>query len=138
MKLIRKNTSPFNWIDEFFRSDWVTSFEDTPWSFNVDLEETDKAYIVKADLPGMDEKDIKVELNDNILTISGSRTENREEKNKNYHRIERFSGSFCRSIELPREVDANKAKAEYKKGVLTIELPKTGESRTKKIDVKIS
>ncbi|URA09372.1 Hsp20/alpha crystallin family protein [Thermospira aquatica] len=138
MKLIRRNTNPISWLDDFFRTDWVTTFDGTPWSFNVDLEETDKAIVVKADLPGMDEKDIKVELSNNILTISGSRSEKREEKNKNYHRIERFEGSFCRSIELPREVDANKAKAEYKKGVLTIELPKVGESKTKKIDVKIS
>jgi len=137
MKLIRKN-HPLSLFDEWLRSDWVTSFEETPWSFNVDVEENDKSYIVKADLPGMDEKDIKVELTDNVLTISGSRTEKREEKKSNYHRIERFSGSFCRSIELPREVDANKARAEYKKGVLTIELPKTGASQAKKIDVKIS
>lgn len=138
MKLIRRNQNPFGWLDEFFKSDWVTSFDETPWSFHVDIEETDKEYVVKADLPGMNEKDIKVEVNDNILTISGSRTEKREEKNKNYHRIERFSGSFCRSFEIPREIDANKAKAEYKNGVLSIVLPKVGESKTKKIDVKIS
>lgn len=138
MKLIRRNENPFGWLEEFFKNDWITSFDETSWSFKLDLEETDKAYIVRGDLPGVDEKDIKVELNNNILTISGIRNEKREEKNSNYHRIERFSGSFCRSIELPREVDANKAKAEYKKGVLTIELPKTGEPKTKKIDVKIS
>ncbi len=138
MKLIRRNTNPISWLDDFFRTDFVTAFDETPWSFNIDLEETDKSIVVKADLPGMEEKDIKVELSDNILTISGSRSEKREEKNKNYHRIERFEGSFCRSIELPREVDASKAKAEYKKGVLTVELPKLGESKTKKIDVKIS
>lgn len=137
MKLIRRNETPFGWLDEFFKNDWTTPFEETHWSFKLDLEETDKAYLVKVDLPGVDEKDIHVELNDNILTISGSRNEKREEKNTHYHRIERFSGSFCRSIELPREVDANKAKAEYKNGVLRIELPKNAESKTKKIDVKV-
>jgi HSP20 family protein len=137
MKLVRKNTYPFSWLDEFFRNDWVATFDDTPWAFHIDLEETDKSYVVKADLPGLNEKDIKVELNDNILTISGTREEKREEKNKNYHRIERFSGSFCRSIEIPREVDADKATASYKNGVLTIELPKKGDSKTKKITVKI-
>jgi HSP20 family protein len=107
------------------------------WSPSVDVSETDKEIKVTADLPGMDEKDVIVSVNGGTLTISGEKKSEREEKEKNHYRLERSYGSFYRSIPLPSEVDAAKAEAAFKKGVLTVRLPKTAEARskTKKITV---
>lgn len=105
------------------------------WSPQVDVEETDKEFIVKADLPGVDPKDVEIQLVDNVLTIRGGKEEKREEKKKNYHRIERFSGSFFRSIPLPSGADADKVAATSSNGVVTITIPKKAEAQPKKITV---
>ncbi len=106
-------------------------------AFKVDVSETDKEVRVVADLPGMDEKDIDVDLNDNLLTIRGEKKHEREEKEPNYHLMERSYGMFQRVIPLPGGLDESKAKATFKKGVLTVTLPKTADSpsRRKKITV---
>lgn len=103
----------------------------------VDVVEGDKEIKVSAELPGLDEKDIQVTLSHNLLTISGEKKEEKEDKGKNYYRMERSYGSFRRSIPLPREIDADKVEAAFKKGVLTITLPKTAATQDrKKIAVK--
>ncbi len=89
-----------------------------------------------AELPGMDEKSVKIELEENALMLSGAKKEEHEEKSSHGYRIERRFGSFQRSIPLPGKVDAEKAKAEYKNGVLTVTIPKTEEPR-KHIEIKV-
>jgi HSP20 family protein len=104
----------------------------------VDLAETDKAYEITAELPGMDEKNIEVKLAMGVLSIKGEKQEEKEEKDKNYYRRERSFGSFERSFHVPDNVDAEKIQASFKNGVLSVMLPKTAEAQKgpKKIDVK--
>lgn len=124
-------------FDRFF--DWRTSpwtLEGSQWVPSVDVSETGKKVIVKAEIPGMDPKDIDISVNGNRLTLRGERKHEHEEKGENFHRVERSYGAFSRTIELPAEVDSNKVEATYKKGVLKVNLAKTEESSTKKIEVK--
>lgn len=104
----------------------------------VDVTDTGKAYEVTADLPGMDEKNIEVKVSDGVLTIKGERQEEKEEKKKDYYLHEREYGSFERSFQVPEGVDTDKIDASFKKGVLTVTLPKKPEAQkaAKKIDVK--
>ena len=97
----------------------------------LDLTEDGKAFQVTIDLPGLDEKDVAVTLSDRELTIRGEKKEEKETKEKDYYRRERTHGTFRRSIELPSAVDAEKIEASFKKGVLTIRLPKTKEAQEK-------
>jgi HSP20 family protein len=104
----------------------------------VDVIENEKAYGITADLPGMDEKNIEVNVADGVMTIKGEKQEEKEEKKKDYHLQERSFGSFQRSFELPDGVDADKIEASFKKGVLTVTLPKkpAAQKPAKKIEVK--
>lgn len=94
------------------------------FSPRINLSETDKEIVVTAELPGMDEKDISLSLENDSLIISGEKKSESEEKGKNFHRVERSFGSFSRVIPLPNEIEADKVEAEFKKGLLTITLPK--------------
>ncbi len=105
------------------------------WSPRVDVEEDDKQFLVKADLPGVDPKDVEVFVVDNTLTLRGQRKEQREEKGKNFHRLERFEGQFYREISLPRGIDADKIQAKSTNGVLTVTIPKLAQAQPKKITV---
>jgi HSP20 family protein len=102
------------------------------------VSETDKEIKVSAELPGMDDKDIDVSLTRDALTIKGEKKEEKEDKGKDYYKMERSYGSFTRSIPLPVEVDTDKVQATFKKGVLEITLPKTAKAiqETKKIPIK--
>ena len=104
----------------------------------VDIVEKDNAYEITADLPGLDEKNVEVKLSDGNLTIKGEKREEKEEKKKDYYLHERHFGSFERSFRVPDGVDADKIQAGFKKGVLTVTLPKKPEAQkpVKKIDVK--
>jgi len=104
----------------------------------VDVAETDKAYEITAELPGMDEKNIEVKVANGVLTIKGEKQEEKEEKKKDYYLSERRYGSFQRAFQLPEGVDVDKIEAAFKKGVLTVTLPKTPEAQksVKKIAVK--
>jgi len=103
----------------------------------VDVSEDDKEIRISADLPGLDEKDIEVELSDDRLTIKGEKQEEREEKERSYRLRERTYGSFARSIQLPTGTDAGKTKAAFKKGVLTVTIPKTAAARkVKKVAIE--
>ena len=103
----------------------------------VDVSETDTEVKVSAELPGMDEKDIAVELQDDVLTLRGEKKSEQEEKGKNWFRREQSYGSFHRAIELPAGVDAGKAKAQFKKGVLTFVAPKRPEEQARRKTVPI-
>jgi len=102
------------------------------FSPRMDLSETDQEIVVTADLPGLDDEDIDVSLSHGVLTVSGEKKQEKEEKGRNYHRVERSHGSFRRSIPLPCEVDDGKGDAVFQQGVLTITLPKKGDARTRK------
>ncbi|HTN73907.1 MAG TPA: Hsp20/alpha crystallin family protein [Pirellulaceae bacterium] len=102
----------------------------------ADVAETDNAYQVRMDIPGMKASDIDVQVHGNQVTISGQRKEEKEEKGKTFHRIERRSGNFCRSMTLPCNVNESEVAADYTQGVLTVLLPKCEEAKTKKISVK--
>jgi HSP20 family protein len=109
-------------------------------SFNpkVDVKESDKEIVIAAELPGMEDRDIDISLTKDALTIKGEKKQEKEDKGKDYYRMERSYGSFTRTIPLPAEIYTEKAKAEFKKGVLNISLPKTVKAikETKKIPVK--
>ncbi|MGC9467644.1 MAG: Hsp20/alpha crystallin family protein [Anaerolineae bacterium] len=108
----------------------------TAFTPRVDVAETDKAIKVSAELPGLSEDNIEVNLSENVLTIRGEKKQEREERGESYYRSERTYGSFRRSIPLPADVKTEEADAVYKNGVLEITLPKTAEARRKKIAVK--
>ena len=103
----------------------------------VDVSETDAEVKVSAELPGMDEKDISVELQDDVLTLRGEKKTEQEEKGENWYRREQSVGSFHRSIELPADVDASKAVAKFKKGVLTVVAPKRADEPSRRKTVPI-
>jgi HSP20 family protein len=108
------------------------------WSPLVDIAEDDKEYIVKAEIPDMKKEDIKINVHDDVLSISGDRKYEKEEKGKKYHRVERAYGSFMRSFTLPEDADGSKVNAEYKDGVLKVHLPKSEKAKQKTIEVKVA
>ena len=123
-------------FEDFFGEDFGVTVRNGGWAPSVDLSETPEAYIVKAEVPGLDPKEIEVSVDQNVLTIRGERKEEKEEKGKTWLRTERRYGSFSRSIALPRAVDGDATKAEAKEGVLTITVPKQKQAVTKKVEVK--
>ena len=107
----------------------------TTWSPAVDIFETDGEIVVKAELPGMERKDITLNLENNVLTLRGERRFEKETKDENYHRIERAYGGFSRAFSIPATVDEEKIRAEYKDGVLKIVLPKKDQAKPKEIRI---
>ena len=103
----------------------------------VDVYEDEHGLRLKLEVPGIDEKDLDVRIENNVLTIRGDRKFEKEEKEENFHRIERRYGSFARSFTLPNTVDSEKVSAEYKNGVLTLQLAKKAEAKPKQIKVNI-
>jgi HSP20 family protein len=108
------------------------------WAPLVDITEDDKEYIIKAELPEVKKEDVKVSLERGVLTISGDRKFEKEEKGKRYHRVERAYGRFVRSFTLPDVADADHVKAEFRDGMLTVHLPKTEKSKPKQIEVQVA
>lgn len=104
---------------------------------DIDAYETDKEIVIEAEVPGMDRKDITVKVEDNILKISGEKKLEREKKDRNYRVYERSYGKFERCLALPDYVDAEKIKAKYENGVLTITIPKREEKKVKVVDVEV-
>jgi HSP20 family protein len=107
------------------------------WVPRVDITESDKEFIIKADIPEVKKEEVKISVDNGVLSIQGERKQEKEEKNKKFHRVERFYGSFTRSFTIPENVDETKVEASFKDGTLTIQLPKTEKSKPKAIDVKI-
>lgn len=108
------------------------------WSPFVDIVEDDKEWVVKADLPEVKKDDVKVTVEKGVLTITGERKFEKEEKNKKYHRIERSYGNFLRSFTLPDDADGTQVSAEFKDGVLKVRLPKNEKAKPKTIEVKVA
>lgn len=108
------------------------------WAPSVDITEDEKEYLVKADLPEVKKDDVKVTVEHGVLTITGERKLEKEEKDKKYHRIERAYGSFLRSFTLPDAADGTKVSAEFRDGVLKVHLPKTEKSKPKAVEVKVA
>jgi HSP20 family protein len=108
------------------------------WMPSVDISESDNAYLVKAEIPGVDKNDVKVTIEDGMLTLQGERKQEKEESGKKYHRIERSYGCFMRSFRLPDDADESATKAEFKDGMLNITLNKSKKTRSNAVNVSIS
>jgi len=124
-------------FDRFF--DWKpfgAGAASAAWRPALDVSETPKEVVVKAELPGMDPKEIEITLHDNVLTMRGERKQEKEQKEENYHRVERSYGSFVRSFRLPADVESEKVDAAYKDGILTVKLKKSAKGAAKKIEIK--
>ncbi|MBI4000914.1 MAG: Hsp20/alpha crystallin family protein [Nitrospira defluvii] len=108
------------------------------WSPLVDIVEDEKEYLIKAELPEMRKEDVRLTVEDEVLTISGERKFEKEEQGRKHHRIERAYGSFVRSFSLPEDADGSKVTADYKDGVLHVHLPKSEKAKPKSIEIKVS
>jgi HSP20 family protein len=108
------------------------------WVPTVDISESEGEYVIKAELPEVKKEDVKVTVENGVLTIQGERRQEKEEKGTKFHRVERSYGSFLRSFTLPESVDEAGVKAEYKDGVLNLRLPKSEKVKPKAIDVKVA
>ena len=124
--------------DSFFERGVRRTDEEGEWLPSLDVAETKNDVVVKAEIPGMDPKDIDISLTDGLLTIKGEKKQEREEKEKDYHLVERSYGTFTRSIRLPKEVQRDKINASYKNGVLTVTLPKSEEAKRQEIKIKVN
>lgn len=141
----RNNVVPFSTalsqIFGDFHSGSCGVSEETPtvtWRPSVDILEEEDKVLIKADMPGLEKSDIKVMVNDGLLTIEGIRKDSRDEKGKGFVRTERFVGNFARSFNLPAWADESKIDANYKNGVLEVTVPKSEQARPKEIDITIS
>jgi HSP20 family protein len=121
---------------DFLRPVAGDEFEGSTFAPAVDIKETPKEYVVTAEVPGIDKKDIHIEIADNLLTLKGERKFEKEQKEESYHRVERSYGSFTRSFSLPTKVKADAIEAAFKDGVLTVKIPKTEEQVPRKIEIK--
>jgi len=108
------------------------------WLPLVDITEDDKEYLIKVELPEVRKDDVKVTVESGVLTISGERKFEKEEKDRKYHRLERAYGSFTRSFSVPDDADDTKVSAEFKDGVLTVRLAKSEKARPKSVEVKVA
>ena len=108
------------------------------WTPSVDISETDSAYLIKGEIPGVKKEDVKVTIQDGMLTIQGERRQEKEEKGKKFHRIECSYGSFARSFRVPSDADESSVKAEFKDGMLNVTLAKSEKAKPKSINVSVS
>ncbi len=147
MWLVRRNNNVMDFPRTFDRflndfNNWNSNNlynieeDSVAWSPRVDVKETKNDYIVTADLPGLKKEDIKISVNDNVLTIKGERKVEKTEDEKDYYYHERLYGNFSRSFTLPNEVKAEEIQANYKDGVLDIKLPKTEKVKPREIEIK--
>lgn len=107
------------------------------WAPQVDIAETDKEFMIKAEMPEVNKEDIRIAVNNGILTIRGHRKQEKEETGKKFHRIERHYGSFSRGFTLPDNIDEDNIEADFKDGVLNLQIPKTDEAKQRTIEVKV-
>jgi HSP20 family protein len=104
----------------------------------IDVQETDAEYLVKADLPAIKREEVKVALENGTLVIEGERKQEKEEKGKKFHRVERSYGRFVRRMLVPSGIDQQKVEAEFKDGVLSVHLPKAAEAKPRTVDIKVA
>ena len=140
--LARRGAEPFRAFEDMVGrmfDDWVSprfGGEARGWSPAVDMLDKKDEIVLRADLPGLDQKDIRVNVENGMLTISGSRQGEQEAKEDDYYCCERWSGSFTRSMALPAGIDAEKIKATFKNGVLEVHVPKAAQPAGKSIEIK--
>ena len=124
-------------LNPFFRETPAMGAFTEDWLPSVDISETKKNFIVKAELPGLDAKDVNVSLSGDLLTIKGEKKKEEEEKDEHHHFIETYSGSFQRSFQLPTPVKGGDVEATFDKGVLKVTVPKVEEAEKKEIEIKV-
>ncbi len=141
-----RQLAPFERMKREMDRMWDSFFEGGPrfmaeeggeWLPALDLAETGNEFVVKAEMPGLDAKDIDISLSENMLTIKGEKKRDREETKENYHFMERSYGAFTRSIQLPGEVNHQRITTSYKNGVLKIHLPKSEEAKKREVKIKV-
>ena len=130
-------TTWFNDFDSWFDNDFFDRTTETTWTPAIDIKEQNGKYLLKADLPGINKKDIHVELKDGYLTLKGERKSEHAENNANYHRIERTYGSFQRSFRVPEGLTEKDIIAKYNDGVLEMSIPVPKVEKPKAIEVKV-
>lgn len=146
MSLIR--WEPFRDFDQFFEraapstlGRWPRIFSEKgaafEWAPAADISETDKEFLVKAELPGVKREDVNITLDDGVISITGERKQEKEEKDEKRHRVERFYGTFARSFSLPENVDEKAIRAESKEGVLYVHIPKSKAEKPRSVQIKI-
>jgi HSP20 family protein len=123
-----------SWPRLAWHDDGAAKFE---WSPSADISETDKEYLVRAELPAVKKEDVKVTVDGGMLTIQGERKQRTEDKNERQHRIESLYGSFTRSFTLPENVDVSNIKCDSQDGVLTVHIPKTATEKHKPLEIKV-
>ncbi len=144
MRVIR--WEPFGDVDTLFsqlvpslrRLALESSGKKLDWAPSADISETDKEYVIRAELPAVNKEDVQVTFDDGIITIKGERKQHKDDKNEKFHRVENFYGSFERSFSLPDNVNADTIRCESKDGILTVHIPKTEtqKQRAKQITVQ--
>ena len=112
-------------FDRMFEGKWDELPAVGDWAPSMDISETKDSLVAKVEAPGMDQKDIEISLRENVLTIKGEKKQEQQDKDEQYHRVERSYGAFIRSVRLPAGVDASKVTASFKNGLLTVTMPKT-------------
>lgn len=132
----RRPQRMFDLMDTFF-NDLLETYPSPDFSMpRVNISENDKEVTVKAELPGMDSKDIDISIQNNALVLKGEKRFEDEQDEGDYHRVECSYGSIHRTVQLPAEVDPEKVKAKFKNGVLKVKLPKTEGSKSRKIEIE--
>jgi HSP20 family protein len=139
-EMMRTRNEMHRLVNEFFRGGNGGNGAEGSWSAGtwtpaVDMYESDEALTLKAELPGFSKDDVQVEIKDNVLTLKGERKREHDVKEEQYHRVERVYGAFQRSFMLPALIDAGKAEATFKDGVLELKLPKAEEAKPKRIGI---
>jgi HSP20 family protein len=124
--------------DAFSSQHGETELSTRSWAPPVDIYETEEAIVLKAELPGVDPKDVEVRVEDNTLYLKGERKFEKEVKEQNYHRVERSYGSFARSFSLPNSISTDQVRAEFKDGLLTLTMPKREEAKPKTIKIDVT
>ena len=137
VKTNKRLSTLFGWAPVKTNGEQQEALTVTEWAPLVDIVEDDTQYVIKAELPGLKKEEIKVGVQDDVLTISGERQYEKEEKDKKFHRVERAHGSFARSFTIPQNSDGEKVSAEFKDGILQVHLPKTETVKPKQIEVAV-
>lgn len=107
------------------------------WSPRVDISETDHEFMIKAEIPEIKKEDVRVSVDHGVLTIQGERKQEKEERGRKFHRVERYYGNFVRSFTLPDSVDESEIKASFKEGMLNLQIPKSAQTKPKAIEVRL-